>query len=451
MGAVVDSIRGGMLRGALVGVEGTARTAMTDAAGHFTLDSVPSGDQRLVLFDDLLDTLSLSVVTPGLQVAAGDTVIVVMAIPSPATVINAKCGSGTYPQGTGALIGLVIDAETERRVAGAGILLAWSEIQATREQGVRQVPRQRTAVSAEDGSYRICGLPTDVNAELLSWRGRDTTAALPFRFQESPLAIYTVALPGESADSVATMDSAAGPAPAVAAQQATPRLRRGRATLRGVVTAVTGAPISGARVSVSEADGVTMTNERGEFVLSGLPAGSQTALVRRLGYEPVEFAVTLRAARPLEVEVEMGQFVPVLSEVVVQGRLEAGLDRVGFSQRQRRGIGRYLGAEEIEKRGALRLVDLLAGFPMLRSVPAGDGTTNSRLVGRARGGGYGCVSFVVDGMPWLGDDQPTDFVHPQEVAAVEVYSAGMTPAEFSRGANACDTVVLWTRSRLGIR
>ena len=58
VGGVVDSIRGGVLRGALVGVEGTSRTAMTDAAGHFTLDSVPTGDHRLMLFDDLLDTLS---------------------------------------------------------------------------------------------------------------------------------------------------------------------------------------------------------------------------------------------------------------------------------------------------------------------------------------------------------------------------------------------------------
>jgi len=448
IGAVVDSIRGGLLRGALVGIEATTRTAMTDTAGRFTLDSVPPGDHRLMLFDDLLDTIGLSVVTPRLQVTAGDTVTVVMSIPSAATVVSAKCASGTYPPGTGALIGLVIDAETEQRVPGAGILLAWSELQASRETGVRQVPRQRTTTSAEDGSFRICGLPTDVNAELLSWRGRDTTAALPFRFDESPLAIRTVALPGQSADSVVVMDSAAGPV-AVGAQQGAPRLRRGRATLRGIVMAVTGAPISGARVSVSEAEAVAMTNERGEFMLSGLPAGSQTALVRRLGYEPVEFAVNLRAARPVDVEVEMGQFVPVLSEVVVQGRLDAGLDRVGFSQRQRRGMGRYLGLEEIENRGALRLADLLAGFPMLRAVPSGTGSP--RVVGRARAGGYGCVTFIVDGMPWLGEDQPTEFVHPQEVAALEVYSAGTTPAEFSRGGNACETVVIWTRHRLGIR
>lgn len=449
IGAVVDSIRGGVVRGALIAVENVGRTAITDLTGHFTLDSVPPGDHRLVLFDDLLDTLGLSVVTPLLTVTAGDTVGVVMSIPSAATIVGAKCGSGPPAPGTGALIGIVIDAETEKRVPGADILLAWSEVQASLEVGVRNLPRQRTTKSAEDGSYRICGLPLDVNAELMSWRGRDTTAALPFRFQDSPLAIYTVALPGESYDSVTVGDSVAGPPAAVAGQEGAPRLRRGRATIRGMVTAVTGAAISGARVSVSGAEAVAMTNDRGEFVLSGLPSGSQTAQVRRLGYEPVEFAVNLTAARPVEVEVEMGQFVPVLSEVVVQGRLDAGLDRVGFAQRQRRGIGRYLGLEEIERRGALRLVDLLAGFPMLRSVPGADG--RPQMVGRGRGGGYGCVNFVVDGMPWLGEEQPTEFVHPQEVGALEVYSAGTAPVQFGRSGSTCETVVIWTRHRLGIR
>jgi hypothetical protein len=53
-------------------------------------------------------------------------------------------------------------------------------------------------------------------------------------------------------------------------------------------------------------------------------------------------------------------------------------------------------------------------------------------------------------MPWLGDDSPSDFMDPQEVGAIEVYSETMTPAEFRRGMMGCATVVIWTRTKLRI-
>ena len=42
-----------------------------------------------------------------------------------------------------------------------------------------------------------------------------------------------------------------------------------------------------------------------------------------------------------------------------------------------------------------------------------------------------------------------DFVKPYEIAAVEVYSATMTPAEYSTaGRGSCSTIVAWTSRRL---
>lgn len=437
----MDSIRGGLLVGAVIGLEQGGRMTLTDSAGRFLLDSVPPGEHRLVLMDDLLDTLGLSVVTPPMNIVAGDTAFVIMAIPAPETVIHAKCGPGPFPMGRSALFGVVIDGETEQRVPGADVVLAWSEVQASTEVGLRTIPRQRAAKAGEDGSFRICGLPEDVAGELMAWRGADTTAAVPFAMRSAVLAMRTLALPGRGTVTTAT-DSAG------AVVESAQRARTGRAVLTGKVQTLGGTPIRDARVSVTGVQAFAMTDERGEFTLSGLPAGSQTVLVRKLGYEPAEFGINLSPSRPIEVGIDLPEFVPVLSTVVVRAQMDVALDRVGYTRRARVGMGRFMGLEDIERRNALRVVDLLAGFPMLQSVSTGG--TDRVITGRQRGMGTNCVTFYVDGILWMGDDSPADYMHPQEIAAVEAYSAGTTPAEFSRTMTNCETVVIWTKHKLGL-
>jgi hypothetical protein len=41
-----------------------------------------------------------------------------------------------------------------------------------------------------------------------------------------------------------------------------------------------------------------------------------------------------------------------------------------------------------------------------------------------------------------------DFVKPHELAAIEVYSASNTPAEFQGRGGSCTTIVAWTVRRL---
>jgi hypothetical protein len=261
--------------------------------------------------------------------------------------------------------------------------------------------------------------------------------------------VRTLALPGFYAGAEGVSDTTR-PTGAVttAPQQTAPRLRRGRARISGTVKTLGGTPISGARVSVTGAEGSALTNERGEFVLAGQPAGSQTVVVRKLGYDPAEFAVNLSPTRPMEVSVDLPEFVPVLSTVVVRAQMDVALDRIGFTQRKKVGLGRFMGLEDIERRGAQRVVDLLAEFPMLRAVSTGG--SGRQITGRTRGMGTNCVTFYVDGAVWMGDDAPTDYMLPQEIGAIEAYSAGSTPAEYTRGFHACETVVIWTKHKLGI-
>jgi len=62
----------------------------------------------------------------------------------------------------------------------------------------------------------------------------------------------------------------------------------------------------------------------------------------------------------------------------------------------------------------------------------------------------GCVQFYLDDMPWL-SATPGDinsFVNGSEVVGVEVYNGASAPAQYTRGMNACTTVVLWTRFKI---
>lgn len=442
-GFVVDSLRGGVVAGAIVMVNEVNRSAMTDFQGRFVIDSVPPGTYRLVLMDAILDSLALTVVTPPVTFVAGDTVSLVLAVPSPETVVRAKCGPGPYPGGgTAALIGSVIQSENGEPAANAFVLMAWTEITVGTDVGLRQVPRQRMARSESDGSFRICGLPSDVDAEVIAGVGTDTTTAVPVSFGGAPLRILTLALPSPLDELV--VDTIPSPAPGVPAAEVT--LRRGRSVLTGKVTTVGGSPIAGARVSVSGAVGVAVTNERGEFNLRDQPSGSRTVVVRRLGYQPAEFGVNLSSAAQNDVTVRLAEFVPVLAPVVVQSRMDAGLDRVGFTRRQRTGLGRYMTSAEIERFNPLRLNDFLARIPGLTTAP-GYGSERV-LLGRFRGGQSGCITYYVDSMLWMGRGSPNDFMQPAEIAAVEVYSSGTVPAEYSR--SNCDVILLWTKTKLNV-
>jgi len=107
-------------------------------------------------------------------------------------------------------------------------------------------------------------------------------------------------------------------------------------------------------------------------------------------------------------------------------------------------MGYYLSPEQISRSAAYDLTNLLAGAPMLRRNYSGG---RSVITGRGHGLGGGCVTWWVDGMLWMGGGAE-DFIRPDEVAAIEVYSSGFTPGEFTRPMRDCETVVVWTKTKV---
>ncbi|HUR92296.1 MAG TPA: carboxypeptidase regulatory-like domain-containing protein [Gemmatimonadaceae bacterium] len=415
-GVVVDSVRGGALRGAAVKVEGTSRFAFTDSLGRYRVDSVPAGSYAVELFHEILDTLGVRVYAPPLEFVPGVTVTLDLGIPSPRTIIRSKCQASAAD--AGAVFGVVLDADREEPLAGVEVSVAWTELRISRE-GFSSDAHRRGATTDAEGRFKLCYLPTDLSADILAVRGTDSTSAVHVAYDQAAFGTATIFLDASPAG--------------VAAEAPVPAARRG-ASLRGTVVDSTGKPVVGARAGFAWSPNAAVTDSAGRFSMDGQRPGTQALIVRRLGYAPAEVIVNLTRRAPREVTVQLAPFVPVLAAVLVKARHEVALERVGFTNRRRVGVGRFLTQEQLERRNAFRIDDYLTMLPSLYR-----GGTSS---------GENCTVFWVDGVKWT--SHPDEFMSPGEVAAIEAYSASMAPIEF-QGLDGCAVVLIWTKLKLGIR
>ena len=440
-GSVLDSLHDTLLRGALVRIENTTREAFTDSLGAYRIDSVPTGMQRLIVIHPLLDTLGISLVTPPLNFAAGETRIIELSVPSGETLVSLFCPAARRTLGPAALVGFVRDADSEGAAKGAKVSLLYYE---SDPLGIKKTPRVREQQIGPDGRYRICGLPATMSGKLQVFRNGVQTGEVPVELGGSGNSDQLLAMRSMSISSSVQVVAAA-PNDTGAKK---PALVRGQARVSGRVLNKYGQPIVGARVELQNTGSATKTRANGEFSLDSLPSGTQTLEVRQLGFSPTEVAVELSTGTPQSVTVKMADYVPVLSEMRVTAQRERGLNDVGFADRKKSGMGYYLDADAIKMRQTTQFSDMLRTVPGIRVQPGGNGTN---IVTSSRDPTGGCVTFYVDGAPWQ-QMTPGDldtYVRPEEVAALEVYNGSTTPAQFQQaGQSGCTTVVIWTERRI---
>jgi hypothetical protein len=190
---------------------------------------------------------------------------------------------------------------------------------------------------------------------------------------------------------------------------------------------------------------VATTNARGEFTLDSLPAGTQAVVIRRVGFAPGRAIVDLRPGVPARVAMRLERAVPQLDPVVVTATSEA-LSRVGFEERQKRGMGNFIGPDEMERLQPQLVTSALRTLPGLRVVPSG---TGGYTVESSRGGGTGCITYWVDGAPFreLSPGDLDNAFPAHQITAIETYQPGMVPPQFtSPGMSGCTAVVIWTQA-----
>jgi hypothetical protein len=425
-GLVVDSLNGRFLSGADVIIDGAKATLVTDSLGRFKVDSLPPGTYQVGVFHPLLDTLGISLATRPFHVGPDSSTFIVLSVPSAGTIIRGACPVRPRAKGTSAVIGHVNDPETLQPVAGAEVSIAWSELEASKETGVRMSPRLIRDSTDKLGAFHICGLPNSMKATLQAKRGNAVTAEVPIELgdEESELFIRTMLL-------VPTSDSTT---------------KVGNATVSGRVVLEGAVSNAGSRVEVVGTNQIAMTNENGEFTMTKLPSGSHVLLVRHLGFGAETVPVDLSSRQPQRVSVKLPKFVAMLDPVVVKAAAQGGLEKVGFAQRQKTGMGYYLGPDQLKNMNPQYLSDILRRVPSLRVQSGSDGD----VISSSRGNGSGCVQYYVDDMPWM-SAEPGDinnFVNANEVVAVEVYQDTNTPAQYTRAGGGCTTIVIWTRFKI---
>jgi hypothetical protein len=424
LGLVVDSLNRQYLSGADVVIEGARATVVTDAKGRFRVTGLAPGTYQVGVFHPLLDTLGLSLATQPFHVGPDSASSVFLSVPSVETIIKRSCPPRPRAQGTSAVIGRVIDPETLAPVAGSEVSIAWTQVEVSKEVGVRKSPRLIHDSTDATGAFQICGLPNSMQATLQARRGASVTAEVPITIGDSETELFLRTLLLSRADSGTKTGNA---------------IVTGRVILDGSV------PNAGSRVEVVGTESVAMTDDKGEFALRNLPSGSHVLLARRLGFGAETVPVDLSAREPKKVTIRLPKHVAVIDPVVVTAKRVASLDKLGFTQRKKTGQGYYLDPDQIQRMRPNFLSDIFRQVPGLRVSysPQGDVISGTR-------GGSGCVQYFVDDMPWqsAAPGDVNQFVNGSEVVAVEVYQGPGVPAQYARGMSDCVTIVIWTKFRI---
>lgn len=454
VGVVEDSLHDGALVHAVVTVvQLPQHHAFTSAAGAFRIDSLPPGQYTLDIAHPVLDSLGIRMVSDTLSVAAGRVQTITLGIPGPRSLTRVVCTPAKLRFGPGVILGRVLDADTEKAAEGAEVSVAWTETEVSADVGIRSAPRLRKSIVAADGTYRICGVPATFKGTIEATRGSARTAEVPIEASEQAVSTRLLYLPSASpqvASAAATGGAKAGAVGGTASAAAVPnsngmRSRQaplsGSAVIRGKVTNAGGVPMADARVSVQGSNASTSTNTDGSFTLTGVPAGTQAVLVRRVGYTPVEIPMNVSSRTPNKMTVRLGTYTPVLATVDVKAKQTEAIGSNGFEKRRSTGMGKYMDEDQITNIGPSFTSDVLRRIPGL-SVSGVGGMANITTTR-----GNGCVQYLIDRNPVNGNGQSIDeLVNSQDVSQIEFYQPSEIPLELSSGSNSgCALLVIWTK------
>lgn len=327
-----------------------------------------------------------------------------------------------------ALVGVVRDARTSVPLPGARVIAEW-------------VGGEVASASGDGGRYELCGLPgvkaIRVRVDLPPARGptervelgTGEVRTLDLTFDIGTLGVGTGGVVGRVRDAE---------------------------TLR---------PVEGALVGIEGPALQTLTGSDGRFALHDVPAGTVTLELHHIAYGDHRRALEVPSGASLDLDLTLAaQAVPLEPlQIVVRGRRSVRLERVGFYERrawmEKLGLGHFITREDIERRGSMRLSQVVGDVPRVDFFRAGrynlpvitgrnpdcrrvkrEGLmatigpsvyVNGRLFRLLAGGGV----FGID-----------DLANPSDVAGIEVYTGlGDLPVQFADpNAQKCGAIAIWT-------
>src|SRR5437660_4950320 len=129
------------LDGAVVLLSGAvSRSIKADVHGRFFFDSLPTGSYTITFTHPLLDTLGFAAPERSVEVPASGTVRLYLSTPSGDRVYERLCPVKREAE-TGVVLGSVLDAGSEARLAGAEVRAEWVEHVVSKELGISRRAR----------------------------------------------------------------------------------------------------------------------------------------------------------------------------------------------------------------------------------------------------------------------------------------------------------------------
>ena len=259
---------------------------------------------------------------------------------------------------------------------------------------------------------------------------------------------------------------------------------QGSVTLTGRVLDSTGAPIRGAGVRIPQLEKAASVDSTGSFRLEGLPTGKVTVVGEAPGFTGKRVEVTIPANGTVEETFSLRANAHVLASVEVRARARQRLPVKlhEFEQRRTRGVGRFLGPDDVAKFNGQPLSDaiktVLSGARFQRNARGEMIMVSSRSLNpsslRASTNVKACgIQIWQDGMLLSDPNASAELARPTDAGqrgvaytervgadrdydvsnlisndymAIEYYpDLASTPPGFRTGTASCGVLVLWTR------
>jgi hypothetical protein len=276
----------------------------------------------------------------------------------------------------------------------------------------------------------------------MATRGADSTAIIQVEVPSSGFLRRELHLGAARVVSVATprRDSTTQDSTTLPAR----RLHVGDGRLSGVVLeANTARPLAGAQVSIVDGP-QTRANARGEWTMTDAPPGTRLLEIRAVGYYPARRAVdVVDSVAPMRVE--LATFRSVLDTMKISATRTVDMNLVGFQERRRSSVGRFLTPRDIAVRQPFVTSEVFRSVPGLyldRTMDA-EAKVMMRGVFEDR-----CEPAIYINGQWMNGLTSGDldgFIRPNDIAGIEVYMAGQVPARFQPSLGGCGSLVFWTQ------
>src|SRR5262245_5683362 len=211
-------------------------------------------------------------------------------------------------------------------------------------------------------------------------------------------------------------------------------------TVRGrVIDNASQQPLSGATITVGSRAALSQAD--GRYVLTGVPAGSDSVKARLLGYAPASQAVTVAGGDSVTADFAMTLQALALSQIVVTGygqqqagNITGSAARVGSEQFN---SGRVYSVEGL-------IQNKVAGVQVVDNNEPGGGLS-VRIRGATSISASSDPLYVIDGLPIGsggigGGRNPLNFLNPNDIESVTILKDASAAAIY--GTNAANGVVL---------